>query len=199
VFLPVGLDRYDLATKRFKIYPSSQFISAKRLEVSRNSNSRRICDREIVPNYARNFILAFNRPFTLTEIPMSEDVAQEIIDFAEQDVKKLQGGENFEFKDLSPFGRTVFLRLKVSMVQYKEMGKNYSDEWVPVIFSTIDGYQIFMHRDRKITIYDQEVENKRKMDRLKKSSAGERVTLPDGPFLQESQAPEEPLVPVSPE
>lgn len=184
IFMPVGLDRYDVSSKQFKIFEKSEFVNAKKLDVSRNGFSRRICSSNDVPKYARNFILYFNRPFTLTEIPMPPETAQEIIDFAEVDQKKLQGGKHFEFKDYSPFQRIVFLRLKVTMNQYKAMERNLSDATVPVIFATIDGYQIYFDKERTMLIYDHEIETKRKFDRLKEK--GDRnVDIPQGPLLKE--------------
>lgn len=183
VFLPVGLDRYDVGRKAFSVYEASQFVSAKRLEVSRNALTRVVCGKQEIEKYPRNFILAFNRPFTLTEVAMPPDIAQEVIDFSEEDRKKGIRGINFELQRFSPLRRIVYLRLKVSITQYKEMGRNYSDEIVPVFFATIDGYQIFIDRERKTMIYDHEMETRRKLERLTDGQDRPPVVVPDGPLL----------------
>ncbi len=189
IFMPVGLDRYNRETGVFLIADGSKFIEAKKLEVSRNTRYRSICGESVIPKYPRNFILYFNRPFSLTKIPMSPDTAREIIDFADEDRKKGIKGKYYEFRYLSEFGRIVFLRIQVTMTQYKEMSRNYSDEWVPIIFATIDGYQIFSDKERMHMIYDRELEIKRKMKKLKDAADGntKNIVLPEGPLLKESE------------
>lgn len=195
VFLPVGLDRYDLGRGVFGVYSASQFVNAKRLEVSRNSASRRICNQDSIPKYPRNFILAFNRPFTLVDIPMSKEQAQEIIDFAEEDMKKGFDGKNFEFKSYSPLWRIVFLRIKVSITQYKEMASNYSEELVPVFFANIDGYQIYSDKDRTQLIYDYETDTKQKRARLESGIDRKKIEIPDGPLLEGGKKSEAEYIP----
>jgi hypothetical protein len=185
IFMPIGLDRYDIPSKKFRLTDKSKFINAKKLEVSRNALNRRVCSSSYIPKYPRNFILYFNRPFSFTEIPMEPDVAQDIIDFAEEDQKKERKGKHFEFKDYSPLRRIVFLRLKVSMSQYKEMERNYSDDVVPVIFATIDAYQVFFDQERTLLIYDYEIETKRRLEKLKSGMDHKPADLPEGPLLKE--------------
>lgn len=195
IFMPVGLERYDIANKEFQISDGSQFVESKKLEVSRNELSRRICGESDIPQYPRNFILYFNRPFSLKAIPMSPGTAQEIIDFADEENKKLGKGKNVEFKHYSSMGRIVFLRLKVTLSQYKEMQDNYSDLSVPVIFATIDGYQIYFDQERTHLIYDQEIETTRKLERLKDVSDRKEFSMPEGPLLKQGDVEETTTVP----
>lgn len=202
IVMPVGLDRYDKGTRRFKINPTSVFVGTKKLEVTLNTLPRMICEKQgPLTKYAWNFILAFSRPFTLTEIPLPPEQAQNLFDIAKEEFDKGVGGKFFEYRDLSQFRRIVFLRLKVTMTQFKGMGRNYSDETVPIIFATIDGFQVYGDIERTRLLYDQEEENRKKMERLKNETASKedhRKMMPqEGQLLESKDKDSDAYVPQS--
>lgn len=201
IVMPVGLDRYNKGTRRFRIDPSSTFVGTKKLEVTLNTLPRRICGKQgPLQKYPWNFIVAFSRPFTLTEIPLPPEQAQELIDYTKEEFEKGVNGKLFQYRGLSEFSRIVFLRLKITMSQFKEFGKNYGDETVPVIFATIDGFQIYGDVEKTKLLYDQEEENRKKMDRLKYNTEGReqiRQKIPQGQLLESKKEDSDAYVPQS--
>lgn len=179
IMIPVGLDRYDTGTEKFKLDQRSHFIGSKRLEVNVNDVSSYVCGakRGVIAGYPKNIILSLSRPFTLTEVPVSPEAAQLYI----EESQNLSKSQPYRF-DVSKFGRVAYLRLKVTMNQFRGYSKRTGQAALADIFGTIDGYELYGDRDKKLLLYTYQSQQK-KMYRRKK--AGQPPVAPN----TESSAP----------
>ena len=84
--------------------------------------------------------------------------------------------------DVSKFGRVAYLRLKVTMNQFRGYSKQTGQAALADIFGTIDGYELYGDRDKKLLLYTYQSQQK-KIYRRKK--AGQPPVAPNA----ESSAP----------
>jgi hypothetical protein len=182
ILMPIGLDRYDLGKERFSLDPRSFFLSVKRLDVSQILASSIICNSTYPPKkYPQHFIVAFNTPFTLTDIPVDPEIAEMYLDLAEKEASKGPKSKFWTYYDMSKFKRIAFLRLKVTLTQFKENARNYGYETVPVIFGTIDDYEIYADVDKTLLLYT--VSSSDESNRSLSKGRGKRMAIPEGPLI----------------
>src|SRR5690606_10052431 len=86
----------------------------------------------------------------LTDIPVTPEMAQI---FIEESQKSSQIRPYYY--DYSTFGRLAFLRLKVTMHQFKDMVNRSNAPTVPEIFGTIDGFEVYGDRNKEFLLYKQ--------------------------------------------
>lgn len=172
VLLPLGLGRYDTGTEKFKILEDSVFMGSKRLEISGNRSSEAICGNQYaIEGYPKDFILSLSRPFLLTDLPLSPEVAQKFIEESQNPAKKNQ----FHYS-LSPLGRVVYLRLKISISQFRSYYKPQDMPIVADLFGSIDGYEIYADREKTILLYKIESTRDNVITRRKKVVAPPEAT-----------------------
>ena len=99
-----------------------------------------------------------------------------------------------EYRQISDLGRIAFLRLKVTMNQFKDYEKTHAGETAPAIFATIDGYEVYADADQKMLMYSRS--NSEEQDRAKLRKDGKYLELPQGPLI-ESAAPEDETAPAA--
>lgn len=155
IVIPIGIDRYDMGTERFKLDMRTDFYGAKRLEMIVNEIMTPICGKgrgSIGPinGYPKNFILSLSRPFTFTEIPVKPEVAQLYIEEAKKFSERIPEARNF-----SNYGRVAFLRLKVTMNQFKGYKPYMNTELMADIFGTIDSLEVYGNREMTFLLYSQ--------------------------------------------
>lgn len=199
VIIPIGIDRYDMGTERFKLDPRTDFFGAKRLEMVVNEIGRPTCGRTRaaaapISGYPKNFILSLSRPFTLTEIPVKPEVAQLYIEEAKKFSAKIPEAGNY-----SKYGRIAFLRLKVTMNQFRGYAPHVNTEMMADIFGTIDGFEVYGNREKTFLLYSQK-DMQKKVYRKKKAEAA----ATDGAVVPDQAAPATPEaapapVPVQPQ
>lgn len=188
VIIPIGIDRYDMGTEKFKLDPRTDFFGAKRLEMVVNEIGRPVCGRGraasgAINGYPKNFILSLSRPFTLTEIPVKPEVAQLYIEEAKKFSAKIP-----EVRNYSQYGRIAFLRLKVTMNQFRGYVPHVNTELMADIFGTIDGFEVYGNREKTFLLYSQK-DMAKKVYR-KKRPAGETGEETAAPKQAEPQVPE---------
>ncbi len=167
ILIPVGLDRYDTGKEKFKMSPDSDIIAVKRLEIRLNDNPNACGNKFIknVPGYPKNFILSLSRPFTLTEFPVSPEVAQAYI---EESLKTFESNPG-QYKDVSKYGRVAYIRFKVTMSQFRQYIKIPNNPPMTEIFGTIDGYEVYADIEKQLLLSKQTVlSDQKKIYRRKK-------------------------------
>ncbi|MGZ9097860.1 MAG: DUF4852 domain-containing protein [Micavibrio sp.] len=184
IMIPVGLDRYDTGTEKFKLDPRSHFIGSKRLEVYVNDVGAFVCgkNRSDIPGYPKNFILTLSRPFTLTEVPVPPELAQ----FYIEESQKLAQKYSYRYT-ISKHGRVAYVRLKVTMNQFRGYSKQTGQAPMADIFGTIDGFDLYADRDKTLLLYSQIAEAK-KVYRRKKASKADPAPEQDEPAPVEPSA-----------
>ena len=76
VMTPIYLDAYDLENEAFPLMPESELVDTVRLDFAR-SVYRKVCGHwGVLKGYPANLIFLFNRPLTLTEIPVKRELAE---------------------------------------------------------------------------------------------------------------------------
>lgn len=159
IMIPVGLDRYNTGTERFMLDPGSQFLGSKRLEIAVNSDLEPVCNNKsaTIPKYPKNFILSLSRPFIVTELPVPPEVAQFYIEQSEKELPT----RKYRYA-LSKFGRVAYLRLKVTMTQFKSYVSTDALTTMADVFGTIDGFEMYADRDKTLLLFNDEMANKQK-------------------------------------
>jgi hypothetical protein len=168
IMIPVGLDRYDTGTEKFKLDPRSHFIGSKRLEVYVNDVGAYVCgkNRSDIPGYPKNFILSLSRPFTLTEVPVAPELAQ----FYIEESQRLAQKYTYRYS-ISKHGRVAYIRLKVTLNQFRGYSKKTGQAPMADIFGTIDGFDLYADRDKTLLLYSQAAEAKKVYRRKKAPKA----------------------------
>ncbi|WP_435641721.1 DUF4852 domain-containing protein [Micavibrio aeruginosavorus] len=173
VIMPLYLDRYDLGTERFLIQPDSQFVGVTRLDTRYNATNEEICgSKRMLENYPRNLVLNFTSPFNLKDIPVKPEVAE----FYMQEAMRQYEGLPPKLK-MAAYERVAFVRLKVSMLQFKEFRRVGQGPLKGVFFSQIDGYEIFADQDKRLLMYSEDFSN----GRIKRRRVG-----PDGVMAEDT-------------
>ncbi|MDB5490829.1 MAG: hypothetical protein JWO78_678 [Micavibrio sp.] len=177
IMIPVGLDRYNIGTEKFAIDPRSQFLGSRRLEVAVNSDFGAVCNSILnVNKYPRNFILSLSRPLTVTDVPVDPEVAQFHIEQQEKEAPT-HGYRGM----LSKYNRVAYLRLTVSMNQFKGYTKpDANSSPLAEVFATIDGFEMYGDRDKTLLMYNQKMEEERVAKRAKSRS----VSVPQGQLIE---------------
>jgi hypothetical protein len=179
VMIPMGLDRYNTGTEKFTIVPKYQYLGAKRLEIAENDSNEDICNgAKQIAKYPKNFVLSLNRPFILTEVPVKPEVAQFYMDRTEEGLPGRQ-----EDLDVSKLGRVAFLRLKISLSQFRGYTYPLSGVNIPYadIFGTIDEYEVYADRDKALLLYS----GKNYRQGQGNKSPGEGINIPvAGPLIE---------------
>ena len=157
VIMPLYLDRYDLGTERFLIQPDSQFVGVTRLDTGYNRTNEEICgSKKMLDSYPRNLVLNFTSPLTLKDIPVKPEVAE----FYMQEAMRQYEGLPPKLK-MAAYERVAFVRLKVTMLQFKEFRRVGQGPLKGVFFSQIDGYEIFADQEKRLLMYSDDFSNGR--------------------------------------
>ncbi|AEP09529.1 DUF4852 domain-containing protein [Micavibrio aeruginosavorus] len=155
VIMPIYLDRYDIGAEKFLIEPESQFIGVSRLDTRYNNVSDDICGvKSTIENYPRNLVLNFNLPFSLRDIPVKPEVAEF---YMQESLRQFEGLPN-KLK-LMNYERVAFVRLKVTMLQFKEFTRVGNGPLKGVFFARIDGYDIFADQNKRLLMYSESFSN----------------------------------------
>ena len=175
VIMPIYLDRYDLNIGKFLIQPDSQFNNVVRLETGYSRTYLNVCGEEgAIPNYPKNIVLNFNLPFTLTDIPVKPEVAEFYMQESMRQYAKLPPDKRLKF-----YERVAFVRLKVTMLQFKDFVRTGTGPVKAAIFARVDGYDIFADQDKRLLMYSQDSDNRQiKRRRLQRACEDDGVELP---------------------
>jgi hypothetical protein len=116
--------------------------------------------------------LNFTSPFDLKDIPVNPEVAE----FYMQE--SMLQYENLPPKlKMARYQRVAFVRMKISMLQFKEFMRVGRGPLKGVFFTKIDGYEIFADQDKRLLMYAEDFSN----GRIKKRRLG-----PDGKIVDDS-------------
>lgn len=187
VILRIGLERYNHGTERFQLSPATQFIGSKRVEFSGSSFSALCGQTNVTYNYPSNFIVNLQQPFTLTDISVTTDVAKAYI----ERIQERTPNPSTDDLRVSSLGRTAFLRLKISVSQFKEYSIGFNNERLVSFLGTIDGYEVFADENQEMLLYNEFVERRVLERRRKELSQRGPLVLDDAPLLKPTPKDEE--------
>jgi len=187
VILRIGLERYDHGTERFQLSSATQFIGSKRVEFSGTSFSTICGQTNVTNNYPSNFIVNLPQPFTLTEISVPVDIARAYMESIQKQTSHLSTDD----MRISSLGRRAFLRLKISITQFKEYSSGFNNERLISFLGTIDGYEVFADENQEMLLYNEFVERRVLERRRKELSQRGPLVLDDAPLLKPTPKDEE--------
>jgi hypothetical protein len=182
VVLRIGLDRYDLGTERFMLSAATQFIGTKRFEFAGPIFSEYCGSRTLLHTYPNSFILNLRQPFNLKSILVHPDLAQAYID-SRATVKFKSNAD----AALSPLLRVAYLRLKVSVHQYKETAFDSRNAPVYAFVGSVDGFEVYGDEERTMLLYNESVEQSIQERRRSERDKDKMFNLGDGPLLKPSE------------
>ena len=189
IMIPIGLDRYDTGKESFKIATDSHIVTAKRIEIRVNNEINTCGDKftKDIPGYPKNFILSLSRPFTLTDFPVIPEVAQLYIEESQKKFERNPG----KYRDISQYGRIAYLRLKVTMNQFRQYVYYANNPPLTEIFGTIDGYEIYADREKQLLLYKQVVSSEQKKIYRRKKAEEPQVTPAEDAPSGEATSPDD--------
>jgi len=173
VMVPVFLGRYDTEKEEFEVDPESMMAATTRIDVIVNK-LKKYCGMFVateVENYPSNMIVELNRPVAFMRLPVPQELAAFFIDYADRSWPYLI--QELKRRDRA---RVAYLRLKVTVLQYKETVLVNSKDVRAVIRSRLDGLEVYADPERRYLIYEQKLKKKRPR-RGKKRNASEEVPL----------------------
>jgi hypothetical protein len=171
IMVPIEFGKYDMGKEVFYIKEDSQFHGMRKLDVAMNHEGTLICNkRGNIEGYPRNIILMFNRPFSLTEVPVKPELAELYMKEQEEKVAGLP-----HYIKERRYKRMAYLRMKVKMVLYRGMETVHSHELRVVVMGVLKGVEVYADTDKMKLLYKEDVVNKR-IRRRKKSEVKSDVS-----------------------
>ena len=155
--IPIKLEDYDTRKKAFKIQKEYEIVSLRRFEVLAKDYKGPGCTYEMHPSHTlpRSLVLEFSRPFTLTHIPMSEDVANEFIKKKALLLKRHYKGGQVS-RDRMYNLRDAYLLLKVKIFTHgKLLGVLSYDVQSVQMLSILEGFEIYEDSGGENLFYEQ--------------------------------------------
>jgi hypothetical protein len=157
ILKPIGLDRYDVEKEVFLLKEDEVFEGARKFEVATNSDTSPVCGKSgVIKDYPRNLIMILNRPINLKEFHVEPELAMMFLDEAARYYDHLP-----HFLKMSKYERVAFLRLKVSLFQYKETIVGVSGYTRAVVFGRLEGIEIYADPDKMKPLYIKEIKDRR--------------------------------------
>lgn len=181
IMLKIGLDRYDMGSERFKVSGGTQFLGSKKIEFLTGVVPFVCGVNASIPRYPHNFIINLNRPFTLTEISVPPEIAKAYIESSKK-VNLIPDGDS----NLSDLGRRAYLRLKISIYQFKDVTIGTNQEPLASLIGVIDGYEVYGEKTRETLLYDEKIEQDVLAKKKRTATDRENLKLEDGPLLKPS-------------
>lgn len=184
IIVPIYLDRYNSERQYFALTEDSKMTNLRRLDVSMNARTR-VCDDAVeLKGYSRNLILNFNRPFTLTRIPVKRQLAELYIEEART-----------HFENLPPkarmieYERVAYLRAKVRISSFKEFHEGVRGDIKAAVFAQLDGIEIYADLERQKLLYRED--RKQRSARQRRLEMRQEEVAAENFGVVEEEAPKE--------
>ncbi len=161
--LPLMLKDYVDEKHSFEIQDSFKINGVKKIEVFANDFREPPCVKNslIQNGSVRGLMLDFSRPFTLSYIPMSKEMAQRYIDDRISVVREKYGDRiergSFSYNDVLAEHK-AYLVLKVKIFAYGKSGYSSADKNRVKnlqVFSALEGFDIYDSVDKKTLLFSE--------------------------------------------
>lgn len=145
--IPIKLQDYDSRREAFEVQDEYKINSIRRFEVYAQNFRAKTCtdDQKISDGYPRSLVLEFSRPFSLTHVPMGEEVANEYIKKNLEKLKRYDPAARVKARMYSL--RDAYLVIKVKIFAHgKFLGPNIYRLPVVQMLSILEGYEVYEDR-----------------------------------------------------
>lgn len=152
--IPIKLEDYDSKRKAFEVQEKYKISSIRRFEVYATNFRQKACaeDIRIQEGYPRSLVLEFSRPFSLSHVPMSEDLANEYIKSSIEKLKRYDPGARVKSRMYSL--RDAYLVLKVKIFTHgKFLGLTSYKIPAVQMLSILEGYEVYEDRYKQKLFY----------------------------------------------
>lgn len=148
----IKLGRYDLQHEQFEIEEESKMYGTRNIDTQINSKTRLCGDLGTteIPGYPRNVVLYLNKPIVLTALPVPAPLAEAYLG-EEDNTKAAHSHQSYEF---AKFNRFAYLRLKVRIIQFKEMVIIVGGLSKAGMFAQVEGLEVYADNDLSQLLYD---------------------------------------------
>lgn len=143
---PIKFGAYDFDSNAFKVLDDYDFKGIRRFQVLSNEFEKRICNRraESLPGFPSGMVVEYTRPFTLTSVPVSPDLAEKYIEEKREPFLKLRRAQQTEER-LHEF-RDAYIVFEAEILRYRNEVTVQSYNMASV-YARMDGYKIYADRD----------------------------------------------------
>ncbi len=163
--LPLKLADYNIRRQAFELQDDYKIRASRRFELYAKDFDVKPCVREfgVEQSYPRILNMEFSRPFNLTHVPMTEDVANNYIKKTNDLYHKIYE-ERLRSKDIMYRFRDAFLVMKVKIFAHgKNMGIDRRGRQIIQAMGMLESYSIFADKELAQLFYKQSyVANKKK-------------------------------------
>lgn len=152
--IPIKLKDYSKNRKAFSIQDDYQISSIRRFEVYATDFREQPCSRDvnIMDGYPRSLVLEFSRPFTVTHVPMSEEVASEYVKKTAEKLKRYD--PTHRVRNTMYQLRDAYLVFKVKIFTHgKFLGLNNFKVPVVQMLAVLEGYEVYEDRYKQKLFY----------------------------------------------
>lgn len=166
--IPLKLHDYDSRRGLFNLAEDYEIISSRRFEVFSTDFLDVPCVITMNKNksYPRALILEFSRPFTLTGIPMDEDLANDYIKRRHNYVKSWYTDPNIPMSVIYSY-RDAVLIMKVKIFTHgKFLGLNDYDVQSVQMLGILEGFDIYEDITKENLLYTQNYTSNRDKTKL---------------------------------
>ena len=163
--IPLKLFKYREKRQAFEIQDDYK-VSSRRFEFNAEGHFQKCTDdHRIHKGYPTALVIEFSRPFTLTYVPMSEDLAKKYIVLKNKALKRFSLGKQTE--SLKYGVREAYLVLSVKVFAHvKFLGLN--SRRIPSIqlLGTLEGYEIYADFQKTQLLFRQNYVSDRRKNKL---------------------------------
>ncbi len=147
------LGRYDIERETFEVLTDNVTAGTRRFETYINFFTEEVCGMTgMIDGYPRNIILSLSRPFVIRELNVPAEKAK---DYLMRTRFQQQAEHRDQSRDylVKNYERMAYLRIRVRMIKFIETQTSRDGEQLPVIFASMDGYDVYEDRDREHLLF----------------------------------------------
>jgi hypothetical protein len=152
ILKPLNLDRYDPENQVFIIKEEDVMEGSRKFDVNKNNETQIICDHQhIIKDYPRNIVLILNRPINLRSFHVPPELAELYLEEARAYYEHMP-----HYLKTRKYEKIAYLRLKVSLFQYKETVRAMSGYDRAVVYGRLEGIEIYADYKKLKPLYVKE-------------------------------------------
>jgi|GEM_PF-1127915 len=156
--IPLKLEDYEKKRQAFQIQDEFKIDSLRRFEVyAIDFHQHRPCteDHKIDKGYPRVLVLEFSRPFSLTYVPMSQDMATDYTRRKMEPVNiRYAGSRRTRARILTYRDAYVILKVKI-FTHGKFLAKTGYDANSVQMMGVLEGFEIYEDKNKERLLYEQ--------------------------------------------
>ena len=159
---PIKLGEYDTEHNRFDILQKFRVEGVRRFEVLSTDHRMEICDQpaQDVEGYPRSLVIELSRPFTLTHLNVTPEIAE---GFIKEKLKAYEGLHASAQNEENLYDtRIAYIVMKVKIFAGKEMGMTKDGINVATVYGVLEGFDIYATQEKEMPIFSKSFRKRKK-------------------------------------